>query len=459
MKILAVIPARAGSKGIPNKNIRIVGGHPLVYYAIRNALESKLITDIVVSTDSPEVRIVAMQMGAAVRWRDAALCGDGVTLDSVVYDAIPSGSWDYIVTMQPTSPTLSVESLDKAIRSAINRGLDTLISAINAPHLSWKEEGGRKVPAYEKRLNRQYLPANYLETGAFVISRASAVTPQSRIGAKVDVYELPPEEALDIDGFADLKAAEMILERQKVAIYIGDGHRALELADEFFTKPDLYYDVNRTDPAEFGTTTHNLIPFDGTADLFEKCRRKQYTVFINDSPSCMTGLRPALPGARIINLDDNERYYICSKAFLFYKPITIKEKVERVFICFGDSAPRNYADRFMQIISAPEYAAYSFTVVPGRARHDRPDMPGLMAACDIGITSQRDTGYELAILGIPTIDVFSYTGPNPADEVIKSTLDTYLHMSAAERLHLQQVLLSRDLRNGRRRVMELINSI
>ena len=128
MKILAVIPARAGSKGIPNKNIRIVGGHPLVYYAIRNALESKMITDIVVSTDSPEVRIVATQMGVVVKWRDAALCGDEVTLDSVVYDAIPEGSWDYIVTMQPTSPTLKAASLDRAIRSAIDRGLDTLQS-------------------------------------------------------------------------------------------------------------------------------------------------------------------------------------------------------------------------------------------------------------------------------------------------------------------------------------------
>lgn len=55
MKILAVIPARAGSKGIPNKNIRIVGGHPLIYYAIRNAIQSEMITDVIVSTDSSEI--------------------------------------------------------------------------------------------------------------------------------------------------------------------------------------------------------------------------------------------------------------------------------------------------------------------------------------------------------------------------------------------------------------------
>ena len=89
MKILAVIPARAGSKGIPNKNIRIIGGHPLIYYSIKNALDSKYITDVIISTDSPEVRIIATQMGTKCKWRDESLCGDDVTLDAVVYDAIP----------------------------------------------------------------------------------------------------------------------------------------------------------------------------------------------------------------------------------------------------------------------------------------------------------------------------------------------------------------------------------
>ena len=70
MKILAIIPARAGSKGIPNKNLRIVGGYPLIHYSIKNALKSKFITDVIVSTDSPEVKIVAQQMGVEVKWRD-----------------------------------------------------------------------------------------------------------------------------------------------------------------------------------------------------------------------------------------------------------------------------------------------------------------------------------------------------------------------------------------------------
>ncbi len=196
MKILAVIPARAGSKGIPNKNIRIVSGHPLIFYAIQNAINSEYITDIVVSTDSPEVGIIARQMGVAVRRRDASLCGDEATLDAVIYDAIPQDeSWDYIITMQPTSPTLKKETLDRAVRYALAHELDTVISAINAPRLSWGIKDGKKVPNYEKRLNRQYLPPCYMETGAFVISKASVVTPSSRIGERIDVFELPEDEA------------------------------------------------------------------------------------------------------------------------------------------------------------------------------------------------------------------------------------------------------------------------
>ena len=89
MKILAVIPARATSEGIPNKNIRIINGRPLIYYAIKNALSSKYITDVIVTTDSEAIRIIATQMGAMYKNIDKSLCKDDVTLDAVVYNAIP----------------------------------------------------------------------------------------------------------------------------------------------------------------------------------------------------------------------------------------------------------------------------------------------------------------------------------------------------------------------------------
>ena len=533
MKILAVIPARAGSKGIPNKNIRIINGRPLIYYSIVNALKSKYITNVIISTDSPEVRIIAEQMGAKYKWRDANLCGDAVTLDAVIYDAIPKDEqWDYVVTMQPTSPTLKVETLDAAIKYSIDNNLDTCISAINAPHLSWKEENGKKVPNYEKRLNRQYLPANYLETGAFVVSKASIVTPETRIGANVDVYEISEQEAVDIDTFADLRVAAMSLNTQKVAIYVngnnkrGIGHiyRALEIADEFYVKPDIYYDSNQTDPKVFGKTTHVLKPVNGIAELFQICKEKQYTVFINDilttSIDYMIGLKSCIPNAKIINFEDDgegiikadlvfnalfedeqfpqihagEKYYICGKTFMFYEPINIKEQVKRVFISFGGADPQNYSDRLLEMIIKPEYKDYHFIVVLGRAKYnvdalleynkypnvevlyDVSNMPELMTSCDIGITSRGRTGYELACLGIPSIAMaqnqreekhgfvcnengFGYIGLNPADEVIEGTMKMYITMSQKTRMHYQNMLLSHDLRGGRRRVMSLINNL
>ena len=532
MRVLAVIPARAGSKGIPNKNIRIISGHPLIYYSIKNAIASEYITDVVVTTDSEHVRIIAEQMGVDVKMRDPSLCGDDVTLDAVIHDAIPDGVWDYIVTMQPTSPTLRVSTLDKAIQFAMDRDLDTLISAINYPHLSWREIDGKKIPNYAERLNRQYLPPCYFETGAFVISKASVVTPKTRIGKLVDVYEIPDDEAQDVDNFDDLRSVSAALNGEKVAIYVngnnkrGIGHiyRTLEIADEFYSKPDIYYDANQTDPSVFGITTHTLIPVNGIAELFDLCRKKQYTIFINDilttSIDYMIALRTVLPGAKIINFEDDgegiykadlvfnalysegnlpqvkagEKYYISGKTFMFYNPIKIRDKVQKVFIAFGGADPQNYSDRLLAIISQEEYNKYDFVVVLGRAKHnvdillqynrfanievlyDVSNMPEIMTSCDIGITSRGRTGYELAMLGIPSISMaqnqreekhgfvsnengFSYIGLNPSDEVIKGTLDIYLKLSVEGRKRFQSMLLSHDLRGGRKRVMGLINAL
>ena len=322
------------------------------------------------------------------------------------------------------------------------------------------------------------------------------------------------------------------LNAQKVAIYVngnnkrGIGHiyRALELADEFYVKPDIYYDINQTDPKVFGKTTHELKPVNGIAELFEICKREKYTVFINDilttSIDYMIGLRSVLPDAKIINFEDDgegiikadlvfnalysgeeypqvyagEQYYICGKTFMFYDPIKIKDKVERVFISFGGADPQNYSDRLLKIVSKPEYKHYYFVVALGRAKHnveelmqynqyenievhfDVANMPEMMSSCDVAITSKGRTSHELALLGVPSIAMaqnhreekhgfvsnengFSYIGLNPADEIIEATLKMYMGFSKEVRQHYQDMLLSHDLRGGRRRVMALINNL
>ncbi len=533
MKILAVIPARAGSKGIPNKNIRLVNGKPLIWYSINNAIKSKYVSNIIVSTDSQEVATIATQMGVGVKNRDKKLCKDDITLDAVIYDAIPNDEkYDYVITMQPTSPTLDYRTLDKAIEYAIKKKVDTLISVVNEPSLSWKDEKGVKKPNYKKRLNRQYLPPYYKETGAFVISKASIITEKTRIGNKVDVYEISEDEAIDIDNYKDLFFVASIMNKKTVAIYVnannkrgvGHAYRALELADEFYDKPDIYYDINQTDPKMFGKTTHNIIGINGIDELFKVLKKKQYDIFINDilttSIDYMIGLRNVLPNSKIINFEDDgegntkadlvinalyptknssnivggEEYFIANKLFMFYKPITVKNKVKNVFISFGGADPQEYTDRVLNIISSNEYKNYNFICALGRAKHnieelmkynnnknievvyDVSNMPELMSKCDIAITSRGRTSYELAILGIPLIVMaqnkredkhgfvddnngFKYLGVNPKDSIIKNTLDKYINMSKEDRLLIHKQLLAHDLKNGRQRVINLINSL
>ena len=179
---------------------------------------------------------------------------------------------------------------------------------------------------------------------------------------------------------------------------------------------------------------------------------------------------------------------------MFYEPIKIKEKVERVFIAFGGADPQNYSDRLLSIVSKPEYDKYHFIIVLGRAKYnvetlmeynkypnievlyDVSNMPELMTSCDVALTSRGRTGYELALLGIPAIAMaqnqreekhgfvcnengFSYFGLNPDDEVIESNLRMYLSLSRKARQRFQDMLLSHDLKNGRRRVMALINNL
>ena len=187
-------------------------------------------------------------------------------------------------------------------------------------------------------------------------------------------------------------------------------------------------------------------------------------------------------------------YYICGKTFLFYNPIEIKEQVKKVFIAFGGADPQNYSDRLLKIVSKSEYGKYQFVVVLGRAKnnvealleynkyqnievlYDVANMPELMTSCDIAFTSRGRTGYELALLGIPSVAMaqnhreekhgfvcnengFTYIGLNPADEVIEANLKMYLSLSLESRRHFQEMLLSHDLKNGRRRVMSLIESL
>ena len=188
MNIIAIIPARGGSKGIPRKNVRLLDDKPLISYSILTAIKSKYHPDVVVSTDDEEIARISRQYGAGVLIRPDELAADDVTLDPVIYHAVKAyeqknhKDYDTVITMQPTSPLLTADTLDAAIEYFIDHDADTVISGINKPHLAWAEKNGKIVPAYVERRNRQYLPKHILETGAFFISKRHFLQENNRFG-------------------------------------------------------------------------------------------------------------------------------------------------------------------------------------------------------------------------------------------------------------------------------------
>jgi len=241
-----VIPARGGSKGIPGKNMRMLQGRPLIGYILEVATSCPTIDEIVVSSDDSDILNYASSVwGARTRLRANILSGDDVTLDPVVYDAVESIEhelgvcFDIVVTLQPTSPTLSAESLQDALSKFVNSDKATCVSVASDVHLRWQLVDGVPYAVQKQRLNRQYLPQEYRETGAFVITRRDCVTHLGRFGETIELYPLPKGEAVDIDDAVDWLFAETILRRHRIALIvrgsktIGLGHtyRGLVIAD------------------------------------------------------------------------------------------------------------------------------------------------------------------------------------------------------------------------------------
>jgi hypothetical protein len=155
------------------------------------------------------------------------LADDKATLDPVIYEAYISiknktgNDYDLIVTMQPTSPLLKSESLDNAIKMMLdNHKIDTIISATNDTHLTWKKENEQYFPNYKERVNRQYLEPVFKETGGFLITRNNVISENGRIGKNVSLYELSDGERIDIDSYEDWALCSYYLNRKKIALII-----------------------------------------------------------------------------------------------------------------------------------------------------------------------------------------------------------------------------------------------
>lgn len=167
-KILGIIPARGGSKGIPGKNIRILGGNPLIYYAARAANESGLVDRLILTTDSAEIAEVGKSLGIEVPFiRPAHLAQDDTPMFPVIdhtVNFVESQGWqpDIILCLQPTAPLRQAEHIQAAVKILIETQCDAVVSVVEVPqHYSpdfvMKLEDGELKPFLEggKRITRR----------------------------------------------------------------------------------------------------------------------------------------------------------------------------------------------------------------------------------------------------------------------------------------------------------------
>lgn len=228
MNILGLIPARGGSKGIPHKNRKELGGKPLLQYTIEAALGSKLLDAVVFSSEDTELMNLAEEKGATVAFkRPNHLASDTAGSLQVVQHALETLAeqgkhYDAVCLLQVTTPFRTSEDIDSAISKFTASGSDSLISVQKVPHQynpHWVFEVNNdnlKIATGEAEIvkRRQDLPDAFIRDGAIYITKSEVIIKQkSFFGATISHIELDPKRSVNIDTPEDWTKAEEIYKK------------------------------------------------------------------------------------------------------------------------------------------------------------------------------------------------------------------------------------------------------
>ena len=224
-EILAVIPARGGSKGLPRKNLRLLADKPLIAYSIEASLKSEYINRVVVSTEDDEIAEIAKTYGIEVIRRPIDLAKDDTPMIDVVLHVLNSMESEYtpniVILLQPTSPLRDNKDIDEAIKLFLSKDCDSVVGVTENMKAYWSFEvkNGYIQPIFGKeylKKRRQDLPLLYLPNGSIYITRSSILKRhKSFYWGKIIPYIMPPEKSIDIDTKMDLLLAEQLIKRRE----------------------------------------------------------------------------------------------------------------------------------------------------------------------------------------------------------------------------------------------------
>ena len=465
-KILVVIPARGGSKGIPRKNIRMMNDKPLIAHTINHAKSSEYIDNVVVSTDDDEIKFIAEKFGADVIKRSKELAEDNVPLDPVIYDATIKQEekfntvYDFVITLQPTSPLLKTSTLNKAI-GKLCEGNDTVISVVDDRHLSWgyDTEDDKFYPLYSKRVNRQYLPEQYRETGSIFATKREFLKKDSRLGEKIDLIPVSPHESIDIDNYEDWWVAERLLMKKRILIKtdasheIGTGHiyRGLAIASKLVNH-DVIFLLNENKEIGINIIKNYNYPYITHNDnnILSKIKEYEPDIVVNDILNTTSSYIKSLKDEDyfVLNFEDlgggvkyadlvcdalyehkiplknlysGHLYYILKDEFYYQPYKEIHPSVKEILLTFGGTDPNDLTKKTLNSILKSDFKG-NVKVILGLGYMDKKgiekefqdynnieifedvkNISEYMISADLIFTSAGRTMYEIASIGVPCV--------------------------------------------------------
>jgi len=217
--IIAIIPARGGSKGIPKKNIIDFHGKPLIAWSILQALNTPEIDEVLVSSDSDEILDVAKEYGANTIKRPEEISGDTASSESAIKHAIYALGYETeaVVMLQATSPLRKPDDLSRAIRQFREENWDSAFSgALLDDFLIWDKASDGSLKSfnydYMNRGRRQDREHQFVENGSFYIFKPSIISNGNRLGGNIGVYIMDFWQSFEIDTMDDLELVKTLFD-------------------------------------------------------------------------------------------------------------------------------------------------------------------------------------------------------------------------------------------------------
>lgn len=525
-EVWILVPARGGSKGIPRKNLRLLKNKPLICHILSELSKTYSREQVIVSTESQEISQLS-EPYAIIHNRAPDITQDATTLDEV---ALEVAKWliqrgaketDLLLTLQPTSPFLRTATIKKCV-DILQTDAKSVLTAKDDRHLRWTIDSANVAqPLYTERVNRQWLPPVFSETGGIIGTRIGDLLQSgTRIQEPIQLVIIDNYEGLDIDSYADWAIAEYYARRKNILIRadaspsLGMGHiyRALALSHELnehrlwlVTREDADYKLGK---AFLSKQPYDVTGISSEDDFFCFLNKHHFDLIILDildtSQSFMERTRQFSKnivtfedlgtGAQLADLVINDLYTdfypqeshwygvdtaILSPHFETVTPRPMQENVSTILLAFGGTDPQNLTIKGLTslneigfkgkvtVVLGPGYKYEPIELskfnLQGEVLYSVENMAYVMNQADIALTSAGRTVTELMTLGVPTIVMcqnsreLRHTHASSPFGVINLGLGQHVETSTLAQ-HILMLIHDDDLRKGMRtRALRAVN--